>query len=341
MVDFAKLLRERKETARMATPRRPGTPPPAAEGVDFGSRQSSLYTGGFTLPAGDWAVWFDLMLQQPRAGSTYTNPRLGVRLSCYPLDKPNSEPTEQFLSMGSKAHESFMPSESGKSLVPIVGGPGNLTNKSNWNLFRDSLYNAGLPEGIFSNDLSVLDGIWVTTAQEAEPEERKSFGGAETGEVAQQNNKVPGKIPVVIAIIEGGMPWDGGGGIPEAPKAVAKPGPRAVAPPAGRPAPAPATRPAPSRPAAAAPAESADAGDADAITAAAVNAIGTVLGDERYANGCPKLILKTSVFKLIEKSDGKDMAQAVTNAYFATDAAMAGLLGQINYKLEGTTVKPE
>lgn len=322
-------------------PRRPGTTPPAVEGVDFLSRTSPLYTGSFVLPAGDWAIWFDLMLQQPKENSSYSNPRLGVRLSCYPLDKPGAEPTEQFLSMGRKAHESFMPSENGKSLVPVIGGPGTLTNKSNWSLFHNSLYNAGMPEGLASNDLSVLDGVWVTTAQEAEPEERKGFGGAETGEV-QQANRGTGKVPVVIAILEGGAPWEGGGGIPEAPKATTRPGPKAVAPPAGRPAPTPAGRPAPTRPApTSTPAESADAGDADAVTAAAVNAVGTVLGDAKYANGCPKLILKTSVFKLIEKSDGKEMAQAVTNAYFSSDELMAGLLEQINYKLEGSTVKPE
>lgn len=313
--------------------RRPAPVAAASEGVDFLSRTSSLYSGSFVLPAGDWAIWFDLMLQQPKENSSYSNPRLGVRLSCVPLDRPNAEPTEQFLSMGRKAHESFLPSENGKSLVPVIGGPGTLTNKSNWNLFRDSMYNAGLPEGIMSNDLSVLDGIWVTTAQEAEPEERKGFGGAETGEV-QQQNRGTGKIPVVIAIIEGGAPWEGGGGLPEAtaPKAAVRPGPKAAAAPVAR----PAAKPAPVR-AAAAPAE---AVDEDAVTTAAVNAVGAILGEEKYAAGIPKLILKTSVFKAIEKSDGKEMASAVTEAYFKTDELMAGLLEQIGYTLAGTTVKP-
>lgn len=315
---------------------------PVVEGVDFLSRASSLYTGSFTLPAGDWAIWFDLMLQQPKEGSTYSNPRLGVRLSCVALDRPDDTPVEQFLSMGRKAHESFMPSEDGKSLVPVVGGQGNLTNKSNWSLFRDSLYNAGLDEGIISNDFSVLDGIWVTTSQEAEPEERKTFGGAETGEV-QQANRGNGKIPVVIAIIEGGKPWEGGGGMPAA-------APAAPAAPKGRPAPARAAAPAPkAAPARTAPARAAapapaaveaEAGDSEDVTTVAVSALGEVLGEERYAAGIPKLILKTSVFKLIEKGSGKEMANAVTEAYFKTDALMVGLLEQIGYTLVGTTVKP-
>lgn len=317
---------------------------PVVEGVDFLSRNSPLYTGSFVLPAGDWAVWFDIIVQQPKENSTFNKSRLGVRLSCINLDKPNAEaPVEQFLSFGSKAHESFMPSEDGKSLVPIVGGPGTLTNKSNWNLFRDSLYNAGLDDGILTNDFSVLDGIWLTTGQEAEPEERKGFGGSETGEVAQTGgNKGNGKIPVVIAIIEGGKPWEGGGGLPaEAPAAPAKPAARAVP---GRPVaapakPAPAARPAPARVPVAAPAT--DAVDEDAVTAAAVNAVGTILGDEKYANGCPKLILKTGVFKAVTTSDGKAMAQAVTDAYFKTDDLMVALLDQIDYQLVGTTVKPK
>ena len=315
---------------------------PATEGVDFLSRNSPLYTGSFVLPAGDWAVWFDVILQQPKEGARFNQPRLGVRLSCINLDKPNPEaPVEQFLSFGSKAHESFMPSEDGKGIVPIVGGPGTLTNKSNWNLFRDSLYNAGLDDGILTNDFSVLDGIWLTTGQEAEPEERKGFGGSETGEVAQQGgNRGNGKIPVVIAIIEGGKPWEGGGGMPAeapaTPKAATRPAPKAAAAPAARPT--TAARPAPRAPVAA---PAADAGDEDAVTAAAVNAVGVILADEKYANGVPKLILKTGVFKAIEKSDGKEMAQAVTEAYFKTDEAMVGLLDQIEYQLVGTTVKPK
>lgn len=320
-----------------ATTRRPAPVTTVApEGVDFLSRVSPLYTGSFTLPAGDWAIWFDLMLQQPKEGSNFNRQRLGVRLSCYPLDKPGAEPTEQFLSMGSKAHESFLPSENGKSLVPVVGGPGTMTNKSNWNLFRDSMYNAGLPDGVMSNDLTVIDGIWLTTAQEAEPEERKGFGGTETGEVAQTANRAGGKIPVAIAIIEGGMPWEGGGGLPEA-KPATRPGPKPTPAPSARPT--PAARPAPARPAAVAAPPPADTGDEDAVTTAAVNAVGAMLGEEKYANGIPKLILKTGVFKAIEKSEGKEMAQAVAEAYFKTDDLMVSLLEQIGYTLAGTTVK--
>lgn len=307
-------------TARQAAP-------PA--GVDFLSMASPLYTGSFTLPAGNWALFFETRLQQPKEGGRFNNPRLGVNLTCYNLDKPGSDPAEQFLSMGSKAHEAFAPSANGKGLEPIVGGSGTITNKSNWSLFKDSLYNAGLDSGVAVNDLSVLDGIWVVTAQEPEPEERKGFATA-TGEVEAGGNKVPGKIPVVVSIIEGGKPWEGGGGVPEAeaPKAKVQPG-------------KPAPKAPPARVAAPPVAAAADAEDEDAVKAAAVNAIGTILADARYAKGCPKLILKTGVFKAVEASEGKAMAQAVASAFFASDDQTSALLGEIGYVLAGTTVKAQ
>lgn len=308
------------------TTRRPATPA-ATGGVDFGSLHSSLYSGSFTLPEGDYALFFETMMQQPKEGSNM-KARLGVKVSAYPLDKPGAEPLEQFLSMGSKAHESFQPSENGKGLSPVVGGPGTLANSSNWNLFRDSLYNAGLPVGIFSDDLSVLDGVWAHTAQIPEPEERKGFASnAATSEVEQPQRRGNAKIPVVTEILDGGKPWEGGGGLPEAKPttAAAKPGPKAVA---ARPAPA------------AAPA--AEAGtDEEAVKVAAVNGISSVLGQDKYAASCPKLILKTGVFKAVTDSEGKEMAQAVTNAFFTKDDDLNAILEELGYVLQGTTVKPQ
>lgn len=328
--------------------RRPAAAAAAPKGVDFGSMNSPVYSGSFTLPEGDWAVWFDIIIQQPKADAKFKQERLGVRLTCVNLNKPGAEPVEQFLSMGSKAMESFLPSEDGKSLVPVVGGPGNMTNKSNWNLFRDSLYNSGLPVGIFSDSLAVLDGIWVHTAQEPEPEERKGYAQSSTGEAAQEGGgqKQLGKIPVVTAILDGGEPWNGGGGMPDA--APAAPTPKAS--PARAAAPAPAAKAAPARPGparAAAPAPVAedvaegDASDPDAVMTAAVNAITDVLTQDKYKASCPKLILKTSVFKIVGERDGKDMAQAVTNTYFNDDESLVGILDQLDYTLSGTAVKPK
>lgn len=306
------------------------TPVAAVGGVDFLSQTSTLYTGSFTLPAGRYALFFETLLQQPKEGARFTNPRLGVELTAYNLDKPGAEPAKQFLSMGSKAHESFAPSVDGKGLEPIVGGSGSVTSKSNWNLFRDSMYNAGL-DNVAVNDLSVLDGLWVETAQEPEPEERAGFKTA-TGEV-DAAPKAAGKIPVVIAILDGGKPWEGGGGIPDAPapakvtKMQPKPATTAAKPAPGRPAPAPAA------------AAGGDSDDAEAVKMAAVNAIGTVLSDERYVKGCPKLILKTGVFKAVEETEGKPMAQAVASAFFANDAQIKGILEEIGYTLNGNKVE--
>lgn len=305
---------------------------PASSGVDFGSLASPIYTGGFVLPEGRYALFFDVILQQPREGSTFNKVRLGVDISAVPLDKPDAEPFKQFLSMGSKAHESFAPSEDGKGLTPIVGGPGNLTTKSNWNLFRDSMYNAGLPVGVFTDSLTTLDGIWVQTGLMAEPEERKGYAASNTGEAQQEQRSGNNKIPVVVEILDGGKPWEGTGGMPDAPAAPAK---KAAAPKA---APA-AVRTAPKAAPAAAPAG--DAGDEEAVKMAAVNAIGGVLSDAKYAATCPRLILKTGVFKAVTETDGKEMAQAVTNAFFTDDDSLTALLGEIGYTLVGNAVKPQ
>lgn len=312
----------------MAPTRRPATPTPA--GVDFGSMHSPIYSGSFVLPEGDYALFFETKMQQPKGGTNY-KARLGVMVLAYPLDKPGVEPVEQFLSMGSKAAESFQPSENGKGLTLVVGGPGTLPTSSNWNLFRDSLYNSRLPVGIFSDSLETLDGIWVHTTQVPEPEDRKSFASSQaTSEVEQPKRQGSSKIPVVTEILDGGKPWEGGGGIPEAaPAAALKAGPWAVAP-----------KVAPARPVPARQAAAASAGDEDTKDVA-VNAIVGVLTDAKYANGCPKLILKTSVFKAIEASNGKEMAQAVASEFFpnGNDAPLSDLLDEIDYQLAGTTVK--
>jgi hypothetical protein len=93
------------------------------------------------------------------------------------------------------------------------------------------MYDCGLPEGIFTNDLSVLDGIHVHTQNILEPEDRKGFG-SQTGEVAEERRS--GLVPVVTEIKEDGKPWEGTGGIPEAAATPApvKAGPKAVVKPA-------------------------------------------------------------------------------------------------------------
>lgn len=319
----------------MAGPRRmaPPPPPPAVEGVNFGSL--GFYAGGgFSLPKGKYALEFNAIMFAPvNAAGVAQKARLGVQLVAYPLE--GGDPTEQFLSMGSRADQSFAPNNTGKGLTPIPGGPAStLQRNTNWNLFLKSLYDCGLPEGIFTNDLSVLDGVWVQTDLVPEPEERKGYGQAKTGEAeAQEERRGSGLIPSVAEILEGGKPWEGGGGFPAA-VPVAPAAPSRVAAPARA---AAQTRPAMAPRTAAIPVAVEQAGDDDVMTAA-VNGMTTVL--EAEPNGTSKLKLRTGTFKAVGAASGNEMAQAVIDTYFGSDENLNTVLGQLGYGVQGSNIKP-
>lgn len=318
---------------------------PAAAAVDnrvnFGDPE--FYTsGGGGIPEGRYALFFDAVVHQftKQTGEAAGPEFLAVRVSAYALDDPAAEPKLGYYSMGKKAILSFMPNvaDEGKSLVPVPNGPATTVNNStNWAVLKKSMHDTGLPEkGVFVNDLSVLDGVWVHMVNIPEPEERKGFGGAQTGEVqVERRNQT---IAVVGEILEGGMPWEGGGGLPEAPVAAA---PKAAARPATRPAPKapaaaaarPAARPAPR--AAAPVVEEAEAVDDDLLVAAQ-NAVGAAL--LASPNGAGKTILKVNVFKESNKVNDGTVSQAILDTYFATDEALDSLLGPLGYKVDGAKV---
>jgi hypothetical protein len=229
--------------------------------------------------------------------------------------------------MGGKANLSFAPNaETGKGIVPIPGGQGGgLNNKTNWAILLQSLYDSGLPPGIFTNDLSVLDGVHVHVVQIPEPEERKGFAAASTGEAAEVRQER--KIAVVSEIKEDGKPWEGGGGIPDA-----------TAKPKGKVAPKPVAGKAlvKAAPKAAAPAPVEAAADDD-LEAVALNATATVL----ESNPSPsRLQLRTGAFKAAQAAGGDDAAQAVLATYFASDAALNALLSKHGYGVKGTQIVP-
>jgi hypothetical protein len=311
--------------------RRPAAPvaAPVAAGPNF--LDLSFYSGGFLLPPGRYAMEHNVVLHAftDKNGNQRGDAKLGVMLTAYPLD--GGDPIQQFESMGTKAHLSFMPNETGKGVIPVPGGPGTLTNKANWFYYLESMYNTGLPQGVVTNDLSVIDGVWVVTDNILEPEDRKGF--ASTGEIEQANTG-PKKMPVVVEIIDGGKPWEGGGGFPEAGKAVAAP---AAAPKAAatRPAARPAAAAAPPAPAAAA------SVDGDAIYTAAVNGIASVLTKAQNAKGMVKLMLKTGTFKAVTDAESNAVAQQVIDAYFGADeSALTGILNELGFTVNGTRVEP-
>lgn len=290
----------------------------------------SFYSGGFLLPPGRYAMNHTVVIHAftDKQGQTKGDPRLGVMLDAYPLD--GGDVIQQFVSMGTKAHLSFMPSPNGKGLVAVPGGPGSITNKANWFYYLESLKNCGAAE-VVGNDISVFDGVWVVTDNIPEPEDRKGF--ASTSEV-EQEQKGPRKMVVVVEIIDGGKPWEGGGGFPEAGTPIDTPAPAAKAPARPTAVARPAARTAP----AAAPVT--ETGD-DATYTAAVNGIAAVLSKAQNTKGMPKIMLKTQTFKAVTDAESADVANAVTNAFFgADDAALRNLLGELSFTINGVRIEP-
>ncbi len=275
-----------------------------------------MYAAGGGLPEGDY-VWTDLTIQM-FAGFSQTSKgpsRLGCMITMKSLNDQSAEERQQFYSFGSSADKSFAPNpETGKSIVAVPGGPGStLNNSTNWALLLKSLYDSGLPVGIGTNDVSVFEGLHVHMMNIPEPAERAGFQ-SKTGEAAEERK--PGTVAIVSEIKDDGKPWEGTGGLAAKPAAKAK-----AAKTVAKPAPEPE-------------AESAD----EDVEAAAMSAISTVIG--KTPTGMPKLLLRTGTFTAVKNSSGPDMAQAVTDTYFATDDALNTLVGQVGYQLKNGQILP-
>jgi len=308
-----------------------------------------MYVAGGGLPDGDYCCFFNCVIFQAQKanGAPAGPPRLGVQVDAYPLSDPKPESMkQQFYSMGTNADKSFAPNPvTGKGIVPIPGAQGGtLNDSSNWAFFLKSLYDSGLPGGVFTNDLSALDGIWVHVQSVPEPEQRKAFRAtAATGEADQPQSR--GTIAVVTEIKDEGKPWEGTGGVPDHAQAAPAPPkvnggikqPAKVTPPARNIAP-------PARTAAPAPAAAvSQAMDQVDLQEAANAGISAVL--EKNLNGCTKLMLRTGTFgavKAATKND--DLASAIVDTYFsgtpAADEALTILLNTLGYTLSGGAIKP-
>ncbi|MBU6231692.1 hypothetical protein KGP36_03405 [Patescibacteria group bacterium] len=296
-----------------------------AAGSGFNLGDLSGYSSGGVLPEGDY-VWKDLTVQMFQGTKTDGSPagpaRLGVMITMAPLG--GGEDINQFYSFGSKAHESWAPNpDTGKGIVPVPGGPGTPPNAStNWAVLVKSLQDSGLPNGVLSDDLSVLEGMWVHMANVPEPEGRKAFI-SKTGESAVEDK--PRTIAVVSEIKDDGKPWEGTGGIPEA-----APAPKVKPNGSAKPA---ATATLAQR--ATAPATPASAGTDDGVEEAALAGISTVL---EKSPTCLKLQLRTGTFKAVKEAVSQEMAQKVINTYFSSDAQLSALLEQLGSTLKGQQV---
>lgn len=312
--------------------------PPA--GVNFG--RLSFYSGGSAIPEGDYAVTHDVMMHQAtnrETGATRGPSRLGVMLSATLLNDPSAEPKQRFLAMGKDAHKFWAPNDTGKGLVEVPGSaaPATQGKMSNWAYYLKSLYDSGLPENVFENDLSTIDGAHVHLQNIDEPKDRKDMRErrkTQTGEGAMEEEEFsgPSTVVVVTQILDGGAPWEGGGGVPEA--AAPAPAAKIAAKPvvAARPT-VVARRPTPPP----TPVAQEEAGEDADVEAAAASGVASVL--EKFPNGCPVLQLKVGTFSYVKDNMGEEVATLVTSTYFGKDIAnLNALLGGLGYQAAGGKV---
>lgn len=344
----------RRAPARVAAP-----PPPAQSGgsVNF-LGDDSFYFGGMGIPEGNYVCYFTTQMFQPTKmnGQPSGFPAfLAVMLTPYPIQKTGEigEPMDAVpLGCGTNAHKSFQPSADSKGFDAIPGGTASgMAGTTNWNLFRNSMKECNGEPLPASSDLSVLDGIWVHIQNVPEPEERTKFKSSRKSEaqiLAEANGDVvedvvrgPKLVPVVTEILEGGKPWEGGGGLGQAapaPVAVAAPrpvaGPHAVAAPARR---VPVAPPAP----VAAPIEEEAAvlSDEDLAIIAMQGATDYLSATAKAANWSGTSIqLRTGVFAAVAKAQGNDIANAVLEMYFGSEENVNVLVNQLGFKQVGNKV---
>lgn len=331
----------------------------AMQAVNFLDIESYVSGGG--LPPGMHALFFDVQNFKPEAKPgqpvrANAEARLGVMVTAIDLNNVAEKPHTQFMAFGKGLNKCYAPNaDTGKGIVPIPGAPViPFPASSNWGYFLKSMYDCGLPKGIASNDLSVLDGMWVETAQIDEPEERKSFRATNKAmsEADEPEIKGSGKISVVLQFLEGGKPWEGGGGLPDGatlPVPAVKgngSGKAPVAPPART---VPAVKAAAGKPAVKAAAGKAVAPkpvvaaapeqDETELRDAAVQGVATVLGEA--PDGLFKVKLRSGTFQAVTKAYSGEMAQSVLNTFFASDDALNGILGDVGYIVQGANIVPQ
>jgi len=340
-----------RKTASAPTPMAPPPPPPVQqyaaaaaapapmggapglEGPNF--MELSFYSSGFITPQGNYVIT-DATVQMFKGEKQREDERkLGVVVTLVPLNDPRQENAkQQFYAMGTDAHKSFMPNPAhGKGIVPIPGAPAaTLAGLTNWNIFLKSLYECGLPIGYVTNRVDPIEGTWVYIQHIDEPEERKGFQ-SKTAEVSTVQ-RVDKKIAVVGQILEGGKPWEGGGGWPAQPVIIdgAPPAPAVhhVA------APAPKVNGAPPPPPAPVGLDGAD------IRAAASNGIADILGISaaKGVNTLARLQLRNDTFNHLTSKSGEAVASAVIAQIFDAPGVLETVLGDLGYKVAGAFVMP-
>lgn len=297
---------------------------PASPAVNFWADE--FYTSGYTLTEGDY-VWKDVSIVMHEGFSEKKGAaRLGVKITMALLSDPEKD-VQQFWSFGSKAHLSFMPTDDGKG-VQLVPEPvaRTLSGATNWNMLRESLKNAGVPEEVFASpSVEGLEGLWVHMMTVPEPAERANMQN-DISEVGQAPRK-PGVVAVVSGIVEGGAPWEGGGGMPDAKTAKKKTATPAALATKKKAAPVVEEEP------------EAEAGteDEDEVESAALSGITKAL--TKSPGGTNIVNLKRETFRAVKASHGDEMAQQVMSQIMSDEDRLSSVLSFSGWKLSGADIK--
>ncbi len=310
----------------MPVPSKPLKKKPVA-GVPF-LDMSTYAEGGqsFDIPEGNYAIQYRVVNAKYTDGTT----PIGTEITAFPLG--GGDPVVKFITYGKGMEESWMPSGDGMSVLEteqeedFVRKP--FSKKGNWAVHLKSLYDAVPDIPNLSDSFEPIDGIWATIQNIPEPEERSTFGQS-TAEETEKRKKFPNKIPVITAILDGGKPWEGGGGFDfeaKPTKTVAKkPAPPAVKPKA-KPTPEPEEEAE----------EEQDENEASDATTVADSAVAAFLAKNKA--GSSSAMLQTSVFSAVKKEHGAEMAQAVMG--ILKGDSYEALLGGHSFELKGVMVKP-
>lgn len=297
----------------------------------------STYSEGganFDIPEGDYAVQYRVTNEKFADGSM----PVGAKLTCMPLR--GGDTIEKFIKFGTGMEDSWMPSEDGMSVVENPNFPEDQTRKafskkSNWGIHLKSLYDVAPDIPNLSDSFEPIDGIWVTIQNIPEPAERASYN-ASTAEEAEKKKKFPAKIPVITAIIEGGKPWEGGGGFDFATAAAPKTTVKAKVAPLTKPGPVGVKKAAPPVVVEETEEEEVDENEASDAATVAGSAVAAFLSKNKA--GSSSAMLQTQVFSAVKKEHGAEMAQAVMSALQGD--GYEAILGMQGFKLAGALVKP-
>lgn len=287
--------------------------------ASFGSL-SSLVASGFSIPEGNYKLTFECKLWAPEKSNFPAS--LGVMVSFEDPDG-EKEPKEKFYSFGRKVHEAFMvdPKSGGKKIKEIPGKEGNFPDGTKWSILLNSLYNAGLPEGHFVDDISVLDDLVGHVHEELEPEDwskiQKSTGDAEA------KPKQRGTIAVVTEFID--PPWEKGG------KKKSKP------PVKGKAEPEEEEEEEDEKPVKKATKKGAKS-EEEELAETATELVKTVL--EANEEGMAKIRFRAALVPLAKKAlkDDEELVDALTDFLFSDDDNLIAILDQVGFELDGKNI---